>query len=208
MTPNPLWKSTYSLPSTSHTRAPSPRSTKTGQGSFFWNCDGTPPGMTRRARSKYSPERRVRSTSRAFSRRVSAAMRAGSTAVPAGVVVMAAIVSAAMVRLTRLPQRRAAQLPAGRARQLGRELDDPRIFVRRGLGLDVLLQLGCERVRRHAALAQHHDRADHAPALVVGRRDDGGLGHGGGRGGRGPHPERPPPGAGREEHGLRPPPEG
>ena len=27
MTPKPLWKSTYSLPSTSHTRAPSPRST-------------------------------------------------------------------------------------------------------------------------------------------------------------------------------------
>jgi len=70
MTPKPLWKSRYSLPSTSHTRAPSPRSRYVGHGWLRWNDDGTPPGMTCRARSKYSPERRVRSTSRAFSRSV------------------------------------------------------------------------------------------------------------------------------------------
>src|SRR5215207_3635856 len=47
-TPNPLWKSEYSLPSTSHTFDPSPRSTNTGHGSIDWNDDGTPAGMTAR----------------------------------------------------------------------------------------------------------------------------------------------------------------
>ena len=51
MTPNPLWKSMYSLPSTSQTCAPVPRSTYTGQGSFSWKEDGTPFGITLRARS-------------------------------------------------------------------------------------------------------------------------------------------------------------
>src|ERR671916_2513175 len=45
--------------------------------------------MTALARSKYSPERGVRSTSRAFSRSVNAATRAGSMAVSAGVMDMA-----------------------------------------------------------------------------------------------------------------------
>src|SRR5215212_73745 len=45
--------------------------------------------MTALARAKYSPERRVRSTSRAFSRSVKAATRPGSMAVSAGVMDMA-----------------------------------------------------------------------------------------------------------------------
>src|SRR5215218_8300203 len=101
MTPKPLWKSRYSLPSTSHTRAPSPRSTYTGQGSLFWNWEGTPPGMTALARAKYSPDRRVRSISLAFSRSVSAAIRAGSAAVWSSVLVMGRTLSAGGVRLTR-----------------------------------------------------------------------------------------------------------
>src|SRR5439155_223865 len=40
MTPNPLWKSTYSLPSTSHTRLPRPYSTKIGWGEASWKDDG------------------------------------------------------------------------------------------------------------------------------------------------------------------------
>ncbi len=51
MTPKPLWKSVYSLPSTSQTREPSPRSMYVGHGSFCWKEDGTPPGITFRARS-------------------------------------------------------------------------------------------------------------------------------------------------------------
>ena len=39
------------------------------------------------------------------------------------------------------PQLRALDLAAGGLRQLGRELDDPRVLVGRGLALDVLLQL-------------------------------------------------------------------
>ena len=41
----------YSFPSTSHTCAPLPRSMYTGQGSFSWNEEGTPFGITFRARS-------------------------------------------------------------------------------------------------------------------------------------------------------------
>ena len=41
----------YSFPSTSQTCAPVPRSMYTGQGSFSWNEEGTPFGITLRARS-------------------------------------------------------------------------------------------------------------------------------------------------------------
>ena len=51
MTPKPLWKSAYSFPSTSHTLDPAPRSMYTGHGSFSWNEEGTPPGITLTARS-------------------------------------------------------------------------------------------------------------------------------------------------------------
>ena len=51
ITPKPLWKSVYWLPSTSQTCEPLPCVRYVGQGSFFWNCDGTPPGMTALARS-------------------------------------------------------------------------------------------------------------------------------------------------------------
>ena len=51
ITPKPLWKSMYSFPSTSQTCAPLPRSMYTGQGSFSWNEEGTPFGITFRARS-------------------------------------------------------------------------------------------------------------------------------------------------------------
>ncbi len=49
ITPKPLWKSTYSLPSTSQTRLPLPRSMNTGCGAASWNDEGTPLGMTARA---------------------------------------------------------------------------------------------------------------------------------------------------------------
>src|SRR5436190_21306006 len=42
ITPKPLWKSTYSEPSTSQTRAPLPRSVYTGHGSLRWKEEGTP----------------------------------------------------------------------------------------------------------------------------------------------------------------------
>ena len=44
--------------------------------------------------------------------------------------------------------------------------------------LDVLLQLARERVAGREAVAQHDDRAHDRAALVVGRGDDRGLGHG------------------------------
>ena len=75
ITPKPLWKSMYSFPSTSHTCAPDPRSTYTGQGSFSWNEEGTPFGITLRARSYVSPERGVRAANRSRWRAVSSATR-------------------------------------------------------------------------------------------------------------------------------------
>src|SRR5215218_3967906 len=204
ITPKPLWKSRYSLPSTSHTRAPSPRSRYTGHGSLFWNCEGTPPGMTAEARWKYSPERRVRSTRLAFSRSVSMATRAGSMAVSASVRVMPPTLLAHGVRLSRLlPERGAADLAAGGARELGGELDDPRVLVRRRLRLDVLLQRRRQRGGRREAVAQHDDGAHDAAALLVGRGDDRGIGD------RRMAPERaldlhgPDPVAGRDDHVVR-----
>src|SRR4051812_42106848 len=84
MTPKPLWKSTYSLPSTSHTFAPDPRTRYVGHGSLHWNCDGTPPGMTAEARAKYSLDFAVRSRRRARSRSISSLTRAGSMCCGAG----------------------------------------------------------------------------------------------------------------------------
>ncbi len=78
ITPKPLWKSVYWLPSTSQTCEPLPTVRYVGQGSFFWNCDGTPPGMTALARSKYSPDLRVRSRRRARSRSISELTRSRS----------------------------------------------------------------------------------------------------------------------------------
>src|SRR5215217_6581998 len=204
MTPKPLWKSRYSLPSTSQTFAPCPRSTYTGHGSFFWNWDGTPPGITMLAREKYSPERRVRSISFAFSRSVSAATRAGSMAVSSSVVVMAATLQRAGVRLSPAAQLRAPDLAARRARQLGREVDDPRVLVGRGLGLDVLLQLAHQFLRRRVVLAQHDDRAHDAAALLVGRCHHGRLGDRGVIREHGLDLERADPVAGRDDHVVRP----
>ncbi len=70
ITPKPLWKSRYSLPSTSQTAAPCPRSRYTGHGSARWNCDGTPPGMTaRRAREVLARPRRALTELHALARR-------------------------------------------------------------------------------------------------------------------------------------------
>ena len=55
--------------------SPEPRVRYVGHGSFFWNCDGTPPGMTALARAKYSPEPAVRSRRRARSRSISVSER-------------------------------------------------------------------------------------------------------------------------------------
>src|SRR3954449_5200762 len=71
ITPKPLWKSTYSVPSTSQTSAPLPRSMYTGHGSLSWKEEGTPPGITLRARSKYSAEVGVCSRKRAICSSVS-----------------------------------------------------------------------------------------------------------------------------------------
>src|SRR4029077_19891818 len=58
MTPKPLWKSTYSFPSTSQTRLPRPYSTKTGWGDASWNDEGTPRGLNARALRHSSSDRR------------------------------------------------------------------------------------------------------------------------------------------------------
>ena len=71
----------------------------------------------------------------------------------------------------------APDLAARRLGQLGGELDDARVLVRRGLGLDVVLQLARERVGGRVAVAQHDDGAHHGAALVVGGGDHRGLGH-------------------------------
>src|SRR5215207_10478211 len=161
--------------------------------------------MTAAARAKYSPERRVRSTSFAFSISVSAATRAGSMAVSSSVMVMRLTLQRRTVRLSpardaRSSQRRPAQLPARRARQRGGELDDARVLVRRGLGLDVLLQLAREPLGRIVSVAEHDDGADDAAALVVGGGDDRRLDDGGVSGEDRLDLERPDPVAGRDDH--------
>src|SRR3954469_5117232 len=66
-------------------------------------------------------------------------------------------------------------LAAGGLRQGVDELDDARVLVRRGLALHVVLQLARQGVARRVALAQHDHRAHDGTALLVGRRDRGGL---------------------------------
>ena len=51
MQPKPLWKSRYSLPSTSTTPLPCPSRRYTGYGSHAWNDEPTPIGMCATARS-------------------------------------------------------------------------------------------------------------------------------------------------------------
>ena len=83
ITPNPLWKSVYWLPSTSQTDAPDPCDRYVGHGSLFWNWEGTPPGMTAEARAKNSPDRAVRARSRARSRSIRSATRVDAGSVVA-----------------------------------------------------------------------------------------------------------------------------
>ncbi len=91
-------------------------------------------------------------------------------------------------------------LAARGLRQLRREVDDARVLVGRGLALDVLLQLARELGRGGVAVAQHDDRAHDRAALLVGRGDGGGLGHGRVGDERGLDLERPDPVAGRDDH--------
>src|SRR5437773_7967063 len=83
MTPNPLWKSTYSLPSTSHTRLPRPYSTKIGWGEASWKDDGTPRGLKLRALRQSSSERRRAARNLSSSRAISDWTRAPSTSTAA-----------------------------------------------------------------------------------------------------------------------------
>src|SRR3954447_3892760 len=78
ITPKPLWKSTYSLPSTSHTFDPSPWERYVGRGSAAWKELGTPRGMTVTARSNAACDPGVRSSSAARSRSMSSRRRARS----------------------------------------------------------------------------------------------------------------------------------
>src|SRR3954453_9276551 len=97
--------------------------------------------MTRCARSKYSPDRRVRSASRAFSRsvRVETLGKAGAVTVMTGDCTWwRGCLSSAECRALHLSTRC--------LRQLVGEVDDARVLVRGRLALDVLLQLGGERL--------------------------------------------------------------
>src|SRR3954447_18920097 len=125
ITPKPLWKSTYSLPSTSHTRAPSPCDRYVGRGSAAGNELGTPRGMRVTARSNAACEPGVRSSSAARSRSISSRTRARSIA--AKVVAMRVSVrppAAARWPVIRPPREISALLPraAGHRRQ-----DDERV---------------------------------------------------------------------------------
>src|SRR4051794_2876618 len=151
--------------------------------------------MTRCARSKYSPDRRVRSTSRAFSRsvRVETLGKAGAVTVMAGDCTWwrGGLSSA---------ECRALHLSTRRLRQFVREVDDARVLVRRGLALDVVLELGGQRLGGRDAVAQHDDRAHDAAALLVGRGDDRRLRHRGVGNQRGLDLERADAVAGGDDH--------
>src|SRR5690242_19981122 len=128
--------------------------------------------MTRCARSKYSPDRRVRSTSRAFSRSV----RVETLGKAAVVTDMASdctwwtgSLSSAECRALHLSTRRLGQLVG--------ELDDARVLVRRRLALDVVLELRGQRLGGRDAVAQDDDRSHDAAALLVRRGDDRRLRH-------------------------------
>src|SRR3954471_20382337 len=116
--------------------------------------------MTCLARSKYAPERRVRSRRIARWRSVRAATRAGSICVAAcSVALMGREPTTArggrVRELTRLSERGPADLSAGRLGQRARVVDPARVLVRRGLLLHVVLELAGEGVRRSVAVAQH-----------------------------------------------------
>ena len=76
-----------------------------------------------------------------------------------------------------LTQGGAADLAARRLGQLAGEVDDPRVLVRRGLGLDVVLQFARQRVGRARGRRAGRSRLARRAALVVGGGNDGGLGH-------------------------------
>src|SRR3954468_9414232 len=76
-----------------------------------------------------------------------------------------------------LTQARALDLAAGGLRKRTGELDDARVLVWRGLGLHVFLQLSRQRFGGSVAIAQHHDRANHLAAHLVGRRHRRRLGY-------------------------------
>ena len=100
------------------------------------------------------------------------------------------------------PPRSAARriLPLAVFGQRVGELDQPRVLVRRGALLHVVLELGGQRLARLVAVAQHHHRAHHLAALLVGRAHGGGLGHRGVGHQRGLHLERPDPVPGGDDH--------
>src|SRR3990170_8836070 len=78
-----------------------------------------------------------------------------------------------------LAQLGAADLAADGLGQVADELDLARVLVGRGHRLDVLLELGGERVRRGVAGGEDHEGLDDLAAEGVGLADDGGLGDGG-----------------------------
>ena len=85
-------------------------------------------------------------------------------AVPANVGVnpsltIAAMAERAMSLVPSATEQRATDLPAGGLGEVADELDDPRILVGSGLGLDVVLQVTGEVVGADEPVAQHHDGA-------------------------------------------------
>src|SRR6185503_1553360 len=77
------------------------------------------------------------------------------------------------------PQQGALDLAARGLRELCREVHDSGVFVRRRLGLHVLLELGRQRRAGLVAVAQDDDSAHDLAAFVVGCGDGRGLGDGG-----------------------------
>src|SRR5579872_4759240 len=73
-------------------------------------------------------------------------------------------------------QQGSLHLPARGLRQLRRELHDPRVFVRRGLVSDVLLELSRQLLARLKPIAQHDHGAHHRSPLLVRRSYDRRLG--------------------------------
>src|SRR5262245_1768370 len=79
------------------------------------------------------------------------------------------------VCLALLPQVDAADLPAHRLRELGDEGDLPRVLVRRGGALDVLLELARQRLRADDAGLEDDEGLDSLTELLVGDADHRGL---------------------------------
>ena len=78
MTPYPLWRSTYSLPSASQTFEPTPRSIQIGCGREICQLEVTPPASERRARRASSADRACRDRKRASCSAISASSRSRS----------------------------------------------------------------------------------------------------------------------------------